>query len=170
VLEDVAWLMADAGQFERATRVLGAVEAARTADGVQMTVAHRSQHDKVVDKARKALGDSRFSDLFTQGRATALQDVLTEVLAALAGPSPAPAGETPSPAKALGLTSREVEVLYLLAAGMTDGEIAGTLSISERTAGNHVQHAMQKLGVESRTAAAVFAVRHRLDQDDARRS
>jgi DNA-binding NarL/FixJ family response regulator len=47
---------------------------------------------------------------------------------------------------------------------MSDREIAGSLSISERTAGNHVQHAMQKIGVESRTAAAVFAVRHHLDR------
>jgi DNA-binding NarL/FixJ family response regulator len=68
-----------------------------------------------------------------------------------------------SPAAALGLTPREVEVLHLLAQGMSDREIAGSLSISERTAGNHVQHAMQKIGVESRTAAAVFAVRHALD-------
>jgi DNA-binding NarL/FixJ family response regulator len=36
------------------------------------------------------------------------------------------------------------------------------LSISERTAGNHVQHVMQKINVDSRTAAAVFAVRHDL--------
>jgi DNA-binding NarL/FixJ family response regulator len=61
------------------------------------------------------------------------------------------------------LTSREVEVLGLLAEGLSDREIAGALSISERTAGNHVQHAMQKIGVESRTAAAVFAIRHQLD-------
>ena len=45
---------------------------------------------------------------------------------------------------------------------MSDREIAEALSISERTAGNHVQHAMQKIGVDSRTAAAVFAVRHDL--------
>jgi DNA-binding NarL/FixJ family response regulator len=62
----------------------------------------------------------------------------------------------------LGLTPREIEVLGLLAAGMSDREIAEALSISERTAGNHVQHAMQKIGVESRTAAAVFAVRNNL--------
>jgi DNA-binding NarL/FixJ family response regulator len=45
---------------------------------------------------------------------------------------------------------------------MSDREIADSLSIGERTAGNHVQHAMHKIGVDSRTAAAVFAVRHGL--------
>lgn len=70
---------------------------------------------------------------------------------------------SPSVAATLGLTPREAEVLRLLAEGKSDRDIAEALSISERTAGNHVQHAMQKIGVESRTAAAVFAVRHRLD-------
>jgi DNA-binding CsgD family transcriptional regulator/tetratricopeptide (TPR) repeat protein len=78
------------------------------------------------------------------------------------GPS-ANAGDRSSPAAMLGLTPREVEVLRLLAEGMSDREIAAALSISERTAGNHVQHAMQKIGVESRTAAAVYAIRHDLD-------
>ncbi len=73
-----------------------------------------------------------------------------------------PTDPPPSPVQHLGLTRRETEVLRLLVAGMSDREIAETLSISERTAGNHVQHAMQKIGVESRTAAAVFAVRHNL--------
>ena len=74
-----------------------------------------------------------------------------------------PVVEVPSrEALRLGLTLREVEVLRLLAEGLSDRGIADALSISERTAGNHVQHAMQKIGVESRTAAAVFAVRHNL--------
>ena len=74
------------------------------------------------------------------------------------GRSPASGSPRPVP----GLTPREIEVLRLLVAGMSDREIAATLSISERTAGNHVQHAMQKIGVDSRTAAAIFAVRHNL--------
>jgi DNA-binding NarL/FixJ family response regulator len=58
------------------------------------------------------------------------------------------------------LTPREGEVLRLLIEGVSDREIAATLSISERTADNHVLHTLQKLGVESRTSAAIFAVRH----------
>jgi DNA-binding NarL/FixJ family response regulator len=45
---------------------------------------------------------------------------------------------------------------------MSDREIAAALSISERTAGNHVQHIMQKFAVTSRTAAALVAVRYGL--------
>jgi DNA-binding NarL/FixJ family response regulator len=65
----------------------------------------------------------------------------------------------PEPAAATGLTPREVEVLGLLAEGLSDREIAARLSISDRTAGNHVLHILQKLNVDSRTAAAVLAVR-----------
>ena len=49
--------------------------------------------------------------------------------------------------------------MRLLVHGLSDREIAAALSISERTAGNHVQHIMQKLNVESRTAAALVAAR-----------
>lgn len=63
---------------------------------------------------------------------------------------------------AAGLTPREGEVLRLLAEGLSDREIGSALSISERTAGNHVTHILQKLNLDSRTAAAVFAVRHDL--------
>jgi predicted ATPase/DNA-binding CsgD family transcriptional regulator len=162
VLEDAAWLMADAGQVERAARLLGTADAARAADGVQLAVMHRSPHDRVVGRARETLGESRFSELFAQGRAAALRDALTDAMAALGDVSPAPVVEDPSPAVALRLTPRELEVLRLLAEGLTDREIAASLTISERTAGNHVLHILQKLGVDSRTAAAVFAVRHDL--------
>jgi len=70
--------------------------------------------------------------------------------------------EAADPAIAAGLTAREGEVLRLLTEGVSDREIAAALSISKRTAGNHVQHILQKLEVDSRTAATVFAVRHGL--------
>jgi DNA-binding NarL/FixJ family response regulator len=56
------------------------------------------------------------------------------------------------------LTSRESEVLRLLALGKANKEIAGTLAISERTAKTHVSNILAKLGVQSRTQAALYAV------------
>jgi len=53
-------------------------------------------------------------------------------------------------------------VLRLLAAGHSDRQIAAALSISRKTAGNHVANILAKLGVESRTAAATLAVRRGL--------
>jgi DNA-binding NarL/FixJ family response regulator len=65
-------------------------------------------------------------------------------------------------AKAAGLTAREVEVLRLLAEGLSDREIAGKLSLSPRTVGGYVTKLLTKLNLESRTAAAVYAVRREL--------
>lgn len=58
----------------------------------------------------------------------------------------------------LPLTEREREVLALVAAGKTNGEIATLLAISARTVQKHLEHIFQKLGVETRTAAAIRAL------------
>src|SRR6185312_3376021 len=61
-----------------------------------------------------------------------------------------------------GLTAREVEVLILLARGLSNKQIAARLVITPKTAGNHVEHIYAKTGSSSRAAAAMFAVRHGL--------
>jgi DNA-binding NarL/FixJ family response regulator len=61
-----------------------------------------------------------------------------------------------------GLTPREVEVLRLLARGMSNKQIANELSISRKTAGNHVEHIYAKLGVTNRALASLFAAKHGL--------
>jgi DNA-binding CsgD family transcriptional regulator len=72
-----------------------------------------------------------------------------------------PVSTTPrASARALGLSEREVDVLELLAAGMTDRDIGAHLFITEKTAGHHVSHILTKLTVSRRGEAA--AVAHRL--------
>jgi DNA-binding CsgD family transcriptional regulator len=61
-----------------------------------------------------------------------------------------------------GLTPREVEVLRLLARGMTNRAIANSLTISEKTVGNHVGNILGKLGLSSRSAATAYAYEHGL--------
>jgi DNA-binding NarL/FixJ family response regulator len=77
-----------------------------------------------------------------------------------ASPAPVPEPEAPSPARSLGLTPREEEVLALVAAGRTNRQIAEVLFITEKTASLHVSHILAKLGVAGRAEAA--AVAHRL--------
>jgi DNA-binding NarL/FixJ family response regulator len=62
----------------------------------------------------------------------------------------------------LGLTSREAEVLRLVAAGKTNREIAAELFISEHTVARHLQNMFAKLGVSTRSAATAFAFEHGL--------
>ena len=61
-----------------------------------------------------------------------------------------------------GLTEREVDVLRLIARGRTNKQVAGTLGISPKTVGNHVEHIYAKAGVTTRAGATLFAVEHRL--------
>lgn len=56
------------------------------------------------------------------------------------------------------LSKREVEVLELVARGMSNKQIAYSLDINETTAKNHVQHILQKLGAQDRTQAATAAI------------
>ena len=60
------------------------------------------------------------------------------------------------------LTERELDVLRLLAKGMPNTDIAGTLHLSEGTVRNHVSAILEKLGVSDRTQAAVIAIQHGL--------
>ena len=52
---------------------------------------------------------------------------------------------------------REVEVLVLLAQGLSNREVARRLFLSPKTVGHHVEHIYDKLGIRSRAAAALFA-------------
>jgi DNA-binding CsgD family transcriptional regulator len=61
-----------------------------------------------------------------------------------------------------GLTPREVEVLSLVAQGMSNREVADALVLSEKTVARHLANIFTKLGVSSRTAAAAFAYEHGL--------
>jgi DNA-binding NarL/FixJ family response regulator len=65
------------------------------------------------------------------------------------------------------LTPRELEVLALVGTGRANKEIAANLSISERTARTHVSNILRKLGLASRTQAALWAVREGLVEVDA---
>jgi DNA-binding NarL/FixJ family response regulator len=65
-------------------------------------------------------------------------------------------------AGAHGLTSRELQVLRLLAAGKTNHAIASDLVLAEKTVDRHVSNLYAKLGVSSRAAATAYAYQHRL--------
>ena len=64
------------------------------------------------------------------------------------------------------LTEREVEVLVLVARGMSNQEIAGALNISLKTVKAHVSSILQKLGLDSRVQAALYALRQHIVQLD----
>jgi DNA-binding CsgD family transcriptional regulator len=74
----------------------------------------------------------------------------------------APAPVAAAPALPAALTQREVEVLRLLAAGMSNAQIAETLVLSVRTVERHLANLYPKINARNRADAAAFAVRHHL--------
>jgi DNA-binding CsgD family transcriptional regulator/tetratricopeptide (TPR) repeat protein len=68
----------------------------------------------------------------------------------------------PSAGRTHGLTTRELQILRLVASGESNKAIAGTLSLSEKTIERHVSNILTKLDVASRTAATTFAHQHKL--------
>ena len=80
--------------------------------------------------------------------------------------SPSSAAAKPSPPSTPGLpgglTSREFEVLGLVAKGMTSAQIARELYLSPRTVEAHITSIYHKIGVSSRAAATRFALEHNL--------
>ncbi|MBR8663166.1 response regulator transcription factor [Bacillus paralicheniformis] len=66
------------------------------------------------------------------------------------------------------LTKREKDVLLEITKGKSNKEIAASLFISEKTVKTHVSNLLSKLGLSDRTQAALFAVKHGLQQNDGR--
>jgi len=87
--------------------------------------------------------------------------VTTQLMAHLAAPQQEAAPE----ARAESLTSREIDVLRLIAKGYSNKEIAAACDITEKTAKTHVSNILGKLGLADRTQAALFAVRQGIAGD-----
>jgi predicted ATPase/DNA-binding CsgD family transcriptional regulator len=109
--------------------------------------------------ARTHLGESAFAQALSDGRAMAPAQALAAYQAL---PMQTPRRAKHSPAYPAGLTAREVDVLRLVAAGLTDAQVAEHLVISLRTVNTHLTSIYHKLGVNSRAAATRFAVERHL--------
>jgi HD-GYP domain-containing protein (c-di-GMP phosphodiesterase class II) len=106
---------------------------------------------------REALPPQRAADLL--GRETREGRLDAGSIAAVLQAAGHAIPRLPRPA---GLTEREAEVVALLAQGLPTKQIARALGISAKTAARHVQNAYAKIGVSTRAAAALFAMRHGL--------
>jgi HD-GYP domain-containing protein (c-di-GMP phosphodiesterase class II) len=80
-----------------------------------------------------------------------------EAVLAVTGHRPKPGGSAPAD-----LTGREVEVLRLIARGLTSAETAEELGIRTKTVGAHIEHIYSKIGASNRSVATLFAMEHGL--------
>jgi DNA-binding CsgD family transcriptional regulator len=156
----VAVLAAAATLPDASARLFGAAEAVHGGAGLPPDLPEREVYRRAIDRLRAALGDQAFERTRQQGRMLTDEAVDAEMRAVLEA-----VGETERPQRPMavgGLSARELEVLRLVADGLTDAEAAARLSISPRTVGQHLRSVYAKLGVPSRAAATRFAVEHRL--------
>jgi len=110
----------------------------------------------LVGRACRALGDDEAFALELESARSTFQQLGAAPDLAAAGALDGAKPETH------GLSSRELEVLRLIASGKSNREIASALVISEHTVARHVQNIFGKLGVPSRTAAGAYAFEHDL--------
>ena len=114
----------------------------------------RALYERAVDALRSRLDEEAFRAAWTEGRAMEMERAVGYALQ----PRKPPA----LPAHPAGLSAREVEVLRLVANGMTSAQVAGELFISPNTVNRHLSSIYGKLGVSSRAAATRFAAEHDL--------
>jgi len=127
----------------------------------------RADEERMRAWVRTHLGEQAFAQALAEGRA------MTPAQALAAGQHTVPASHLPSSAGADrpqvpslaspgDLTEREVEVLRLVARGLSDAQVAQTLVISPRTVNAHLRSIYSKLGITSRHAATLFAIKQQL--------
>jgi predicted ATPase/DNA-binding CsgD family transcriptional regulator len=148
-LEGLARTAVASGQPEAAARLLGAADAIREATGATRSPYWQELHDGIVPEVRARLGEETFDTASREGRTLTAE----RAASVLGVPAVAPAAD-----RADGLTSREVEVLNLVADGLTDAEVAERLVVSLRTVHAHLRSIYRKLDVRSRSAATRYAV------------
>lgn len=172
-LEGLARVAAIQGQPRSAAQLYGAAEAQRTALGTPLPPGERASHEHAVAAVRADLNETTFAQAWAEGQAMPLGQAMAEALqmrdlftsppeppTVLATPAISQAGATRT--SLFGLTARELEVLQLVSLGLTDPQIAEKLVISPRTVEAHVRSFLNKLGVNSRTAATRAAIAHNL--------
>ncbi len=152
-VEALAWIAASRHQYERAAVLLGAATGllrsmGTTLDGNQPMAGYHRDCER---QARQALGEAAFQAVYHRGLDLPAADVLGYALQQPPEKPSAPAVSDGAP-----LTPRELQVARLIAGGRSNRDIAAELVISQRTAENHVEHILTKLGFTSRAQVAAW--------------
>ena len=162
-LEKLAQVALAQQQAAWAVRLSGAAEVLRKAAGVPVPPIERASYEYTVAAAHTQLGEKVFATAWTEGRAMTPQ----QAFAAREPMSEQRVRTMPKSAAKLlpihpsRLTPREVDVLRLVAEGLTDARVAEELVLSPRTVSTHLRSIYSKLGIKSRAAATRFALENR---------
>lgn len=165
-LRGLASVAAACRQWERATRLYAAADALAEAVGTPLPPPAHARYEQTLATLQVGLGEERFTAVWSEGRVLTTEQAVAEALseeAVVSDGTIALAHAKPeSTTSSHGLTDRERDVLRLVIEGRTSREIAIALFISHRTATTHVTNILNKLGVNSRSAAVAVALREGL--------
>jgi DNA-binding CsgD family transcriptional regulator len=145
------------GEAARAARLWGAAEALREIIGVPLPLWEHvpTDHERHLAVVRSQLEETAWEAAWSEGRTMTLEEAIEYALSEEEQPASSP--KRPSL-----LSERELEILRLVAEGLTDSEVAQRLYLSPRTVGQHLRSIYRKLGVRTRAAAAKVAVERSL--------
>jgi DNA-binding NarL/FixJ family response regulator len=170
-LEGMACISVAQGEAQKAGRLFGAAEALketlREAVALQHGPEEEAWRERYRATARSLLGEATWKETLRQGRAMGMEEAIDYALSKDEAPATTSSSTrysslSSAPELPAGLTPREVDVLGLVAEGLTNAQIAERLFISPRTVHRHLNSVYHKLGVRSRTAATRFAIEHGL--------
>jgi DNA-binding NarL/FixJ family response regulator len=167
-VEGGADVLARQGDLVRAVRLWSFSQEQREMKGCPLPPADRTHHEQALAAVRHQLRKQTFAAAWTEGRSMTIEQAVVNLGQAPLFVTEATYRESqkrsqePRSLFPAGLTAREVEVLRLVALGLTDSQVANRLVISPRTVSNHLTSIYNKLGVDSRTAATRYAIEQRL--------
>jgi DNA-binding CsgD family transcriptional regulator len=159
-LEALAITAAEQGHSEGAARLWGAAEALREVTHAALPPSYQADYAPYLKAAAASLGPVVFAAAWAYGRAMTPAEVMALAMALPAVVMASPTA--PAKKRSFGLTGREIEVLGLVATGLTDAQVAEKLVISPRTVSKHLRSIYSKLHLSSRSAATRFAIEHNL--------
>ena len=158
-LVGLAAVACEFGEYASAVRLLGAVSTQLSQSSQVLDVMIQTDYENAVAFAKTNLEAVTFDQAWTEGEALSLEQAVLEAVALAAKAESVITSDQPYPA---GLTAREVEVLRLVAQGLTNFKVATELVISPRTVNTHLGSIYRKLNTSSRADAARFALEHGL--------
>ena len=167
-LEGLGEIALAQGQATRAVQLFAAAETIRRANGYYTAFnIEQSFYERAKAEARNRLGEDAFVAAWTAGLAMTLEQALvaegqTPLLKEVPQVPPAVPQPAPTPVIPDGLTAREVEILRLVAMGLSNSQIAERLAVSPNTVNAHIRSIYSKIDVSSRSAATRFAMEHHL--------
>jgi predicted ATPase/DNA-binding CsgD family transcriptional regulator len=158
-LELLGWLAARAGSHQRAAWLLGGADPLweRAGGRLAATASFERLHAEAVGGCGSALGGKLFADLFARGVRHPVEAMVAFALNDIGDPAAGGGTRIRLPSQ---LTAREREIASLVAAGLSNRQIAEMLFISRRTVDAHLEHIFGKLGITSRVMLTIQLREH----------